>query len=284
MKTVSDLAGLRQIISEWKKQGSTITFVPTMGNLHDGHLSLLEKAQELSDKSLVSIFVNPIQFGKGEDYESYPSTVDSDRTKIEASGLDLLFTPDLSVLYPGGVDEDTRINVPELSTILCGQFRPDHFSGVATVVTKLLINVLPDYALFGEKDYQQLIIIRRLASDLCIPTEIVGMPIIREEDGLAMSSRNAYLTEEQRKLAPLIYQSLLAAADKLNNKNIDHNLIEKEGFLSLESAGLRPEYFSIRRSHDLSEPTSEDRELSILVAAWLGTARLIDNIKLVVGD
>ena len=284
MKTVSDLAGFRQIISEWKKQGRTIAFVPTMGNLHDGHLSLLERAQELSDKTLVSIFVNPIQFGKGEDYESYPSTVDSDRAKLESRGLDIMFTPDLSVLYPGGVDVDTRINVPELSTILCGQSRPDHFSGVATVVTKLLINVLPDYALFGEKDYQQLIIIRRLASDLCIPTEIIGMPIIREKDGLAMSSRNAYLTEEQRKLAPLIYQSLLAAADKLNNKNIDHNLIEKEGFLSLESAGLRPEYFSIRRSHDLRKPTSEDRELSILVAAWLGTARLIDNIKMVVGD
>ena len=282
MKIVRDLPELRRSIAGWKKQGSTTAFVPTMGNLHDGHLSLLEKAGEISDKTIVSIFVNPIQFGKGEDYQSYPSTVDADKEKLESYRLDLLFTPDLSELYPGGVDVDTRINVPGLSTILCGQFRPDHFSGVATVVTKLLINATPDYALFGEKDFQQLMIIRRLVSDLCIPTEIIGMPIIREADGLAMSSRNAYLDEEQRKIAPIIYQTLLSASDQLKQKKHDHQTIEQKGFTALEKVGLRPEYFSIRRTEDLALPQGDEDELSVLVAAWLGTARLIDNIKVTI--
>lgn len=280
METVSDLPALRRVIANWKKQGKTIAFVPTMGNLHDGHLSLLQRACELGDRTVVSIFVNPIQFGKGEDYESYPSTIGSDHDKLQSSGLDLLFTPDLAELYPGGFDVDTRINVPELSTILCGRFRPDHFSGVATVVTKLLINVMPDYALFGEKDYQQLMIIRRLVSDLCIPTEIIGMPIIRDTDGLAMSSRNTYLSREQHALAPVIYQTLLAAAEQLKKGDDDYETIERQGLMALEKAGLRPEYFSIRCSDDLRVPRAADQRLSILVAAWLGPARLIDNIRL----
>jgi len=281
MKTVVNLPGLRQVISDWKKHGNRIAFVPTMGNLHDGHLTLLEKAREISDRSVVSIFVNPIQFGKGEDYENYPSTLEADGKKLRSSKLDLLFTPDLKELYPGGVDADTRVNVPGLSTILCGKFRPDHFSGVATVVTKLLINVTPDYALFGEKDYQQLLVIRRLVYDLCIPTEIIGMPIVREADGLAMSSRNGYLNQKQRRLAPVIYKTLQAAATKLHKRQADIVSIETEGMLALESAGLRPEYFSVRRTSDLGESGPEDRGLSILTAAWLGPARLIDNIKVV---
>jgi pantoate--beta-alanine ligase len=250
-----------------------------MGNLHDGHLSLLERAREISDRTIVSIFVNPIQFGKGEDYEKYPSTLDADRQKLESNNLDLLFAPDLKELYPGGMDVDTRVNVPGLSTILCGKFRPDHFSGVATVVTKLLINVTPDVALFGEKDYQQLLVIRRLVSDLCIPTTILGMPIIRESDGLAMSSRNAYLTAEQRRIAPVIYRTLQLAADRLRHAEGNYGSIETEGMQVLEAAGLRPEYFSVRRSVDLGEPAANEKELSVLVAAWLGSARLIDNIR-----
>ncbi len=281
MKTVFDLPGLRQEIADWKRQGLRIAFVPTMGNLHDGHLSLLERARQISDRTVVSIFVNPIQFGKGEDYEKYPSTLEADRQKLEAGHLDLLFTPNLKELYPGGFDVDTRVTVPGLSGILCGQFRPGHFSGVATVVTKLLINVAPDSALFGEKDYQQLLVIQRLATDLCIPTTIIGMPIVREMDGLAMSSRNGYLTPEQRHIAPVIYRTLQLAADKLQNQHAKISTIETEGMQTLEAAGLRPEYFSVRRSSDLTEPTSTDRELSILVAAWLGTARLIYNVKLV---
>ena len=281
MKTVFDLPGLRREIAGWKQQGLRIAFAPTMGNLHDGHLSLLERAREISDRTIVSIFVNPIQFGKGEDYEKYPSTLDADRHKLESNNLDLLFAPDLKELYPGGMDVDTRVNVPGLSSILCGKFRPDHFSGVATVVTKLLINVTPDVALFGEKDYQQLLVIRRLVSDLCIPTTILGMPIIRESDGLAMSSRNAYLTAEQRRVAPVIYRTLMTAADKLRNAGGDYSPVEAAGMQALEAAGLRTEYFSVRRSADLGVPAADESELSVLVAAWLGSARLIDNIQLI---
>ena len=280
MKTVIDLSSLRLEVADWKRQGKRIAFVPTMGNLHDGHLSLLEWARQISDKTILSIFVNPIQFGKGEDYEKYPSALDADRQKLETNDLDLLFTPNLKELYPGGMDVDTRVNVPGLSTILCGKFRPDHFSGVATVVTKLLINVSADFALFGEKDYQQLLVIRRLTSDLCIPSSIIGMPVIRETDGLAMSSRNAYLTAEQRQIAPVIYRSLQNAADMLQGSRENIATVEKEGMQKLESAGLRPEYFSVRRSSDLAEPDTQDKELSVLVAAWLGMARLIDNIKI----
>lgn len=283
METVKDLTALRSVITDWKKNGQTIAFVPTMGNLHVGHLSLLEEARKISDRTVVSIFVNPIQFGKGEDYVIYPSTLESDKDKLKSAGLDLLFTPNLKELYPGGVDVDSRVNVPELSTILCGKSRPDHFSGVVTVVTKLLINVTPDFALFGEKDYQQLIIIRRMASDLCIPTKIIGMPIIREKGGLAMSSRNSYLSENERNIAPAIYQALLSAADKLKKGKVTFEEVEIEGIAEIESAGLKPEYFSIRRTSDLGEANSSDKNISVLAAAWLGSARLIDNIKVVIG-
>lgn len=284
METVFDMANLRRVIAAWKKQGARIAFVPTMGNLHAGHLSLLEKARELGDRTITSIFVNPIQFGKGEDYESYPSTLEADSEKLDEHKLDVLFAPNLHELYPGGVNVDTRVTVPGLSSILCGRFRPDHFSGVATVVTKLFINIKPDYALFGEKDYQQLLVIRRIVADLCIPTEIIGMPIVREADGLAMSSRNIYLNEVERSRAPVIYRTLLAAAEQLQKQEHSIASVERQGLHDLEAAGLRPEYFSVRRSLDLAEPGPDDRELSILTAAWLGTARLIDNIKLVLAQ
>jgi pantoate--beta-alanine ligase len=279
MRTIHDLPALRKAVARWKRDGHTIAFVPTMGNLHGGHLSLLGRAREMADRTVVSIFVNPIQFGKGEDYERYPSTLADDSRKLEASGLDLLFAPDLAQLYPGGIDTDTRITVPELSSILCGRFRPGHFSGVATVVAKLLINVQPDVALFGEKDYQQLLVVRRMVEDLRIPVEIVGMPIVREADGLAMSSRNTYLSTEERARAPSIYRALLAAADRLRRGSPDFAAIEAESMRALESGGLRPEYFSIRRTDDLAEPQPAETRLSILAAAWLGSTRLIDNVK-----
>ncbi len=282
METVFDLAGLHRVVTRWKAEGATIAFVPTMGNLHSGHFSLLERARELADRTIVSIFVNPIQFGKGEDYESYPSTLNKDRAGLADNDLDLLFVPDLSQLYPGGVDTDTRVIVPGLSNILCGRFRPEHFSGVATVVAKLLINTQPDVALFGEKDYQQLLVIRRVVTDLCMPIEIVGMPVIRETDGLAMSSRNAYLNMTERKKAPLIYATLQAAAQRLRRAPNQISAIEAEGMKILEAGGFRPEYFSVRRSEDLAEPSAQDKRLSILAAAWLGSARLIDNVKVLV--
>ncbi len=279
MQTVSSLAGLRAVIGRWKRSGYTIALVPTMGNLHDGHISLLNHARECADRTVLSIFVNPIQFGKGEDYDKYPSTLADDKNKLEKYGLDLLFTPDLKQLYPGGTDTDTRINVPELSNILCGESRPNHFSGVATVVAKLLGNVQPDMAFFGEKDYQQLLVIKRIAHDLCLPVDIVGLPIVREPDGLAMSSRNAYLAQSERCRAPEIYRTLKAAAESLRHgkKGIDD--IEQEALDRLEKAGFRPEYVSIRRTEDLRTPIPGDTRLSILVAAWLGPARLIDNLK-----
>lgn len=279
METAFDLKGLRERVREWKRDGLSIALVPTMGNLHDGHLSLLTRARELADRSVVSIFVNPIQFGRGEDYDSYPSTLDEDLSKLGAAGLDLLFAPNLDELYPGGTASDTRVTVPELSDVLCGEFRPGHFSGVATVVIKLLINAQPDYALFGEKDYQQVQVIRRMVSDLLVPVRIIAMPIIREANGLAMSSRNAYLDDAQRTTAAIIFQTLTTAAEQLRSQRTSPAEIERQGSDALAAAGMRPEYFAVRRRDDLAPPKPGDRALIVLAAAWLGSARLIDNVQ-----
>lgn len=279
MDTVFSLEALRQQVQGWRRAGHRIALVPTMGNLHAGHISLLERARELADRTVVSIFVNPIQFGKGEDYASYPSTLDADIEKLAQAGLDVLFAPNLDELYPGGFEVDTRVTVPGLSTILCGQYRPGHFSGVATVVTKLFINVQPDLALFGEKDYQQLLVIKQLTHDLLMPVKILGMPIIREQNGLAMSSRNAYLSADERRIAPLIHQTLQAAAAKLKRQDQALIAIETAAMAELAAAGFRPEYFSIRTLDTLGAPTLGLRQVQILVAAWLGPARLIDNLR-----
>ena len=275
----SDLKTLRATLREWRREGLTIALVPTMGNLHEGHLSLLARARAIADRSVVSIFVNPIQFGRGEDYERYPSTLDADCTKLEAAGLDLLFAPNLAELYPGGIQEDTRVTVPALSDILCGEFRPGHFSGVATVVSKLFINTQADFALFGEKDFQQVMVIRRMAQDLLFPVEIIGMPIVREADGLAMSSRNSYLKPEERRVAAGIYTSLNRAASELRVQALPLVTLERRCEDELKTLGMRPEYISVRRATDLDLPQAGDQDLIILAAAWLGGARLIDNIR-----
>ncbi|MSR14491.1 MAG: pantoate--beta-alanine ligase [Gammaproteobacteria bacterium] len=279
MDTAYSLDSLRTTVHAWRRDGARVALVPTMGNLHDGHLSLLERAGALANRTVVSIFVNPIQFGKGEDYARYPSTLDADREKLAAAGLDLLFAPNLDALYPGGIEEDTRVTVPGLSNILCGQYRPGHFSGVATVVTKLFINIQPDIALFGEKDYQQVMVIKRMAHDLLMPVEIVGMPIVREPNGLAMSSRNEYLTAEERLRASQIFANLNAAAAKLERQDQSLIAIETAAMAVLAAAGFRPEYFSVRRAEDLTAPRVGDTSLQILAAAWLGGARLIDNVR-----
>ena len=279
METVFSLEALRGRIQGWRREGARIALVPTMGNLHAGHISLLERARTLADKTVVSIFVNPIQIGKGEDYARYPSTLEADQEKLSAAGLDLLFAPNLDQLYPGGIEEDTRVTVPGLSTLLCGQYRPGHFSGVATVVSKLLINVQPDVALFGEKDYQQLLVIKRMVHDLLMPVEILGMPIIREPDGLAMSSRNSYLSAEERARAPAIHRALLIAAEKLRQGGHSLIAIETAAMADLAARGFRPEYFSVRRAIDLEPPRAGEQVLQVLTAAWLGGARLIDNIR-----
>ena len=279
MITNADLKSLRATVREWKRQALTVALVPTMGNLHDGHLSLLARAREIADRSVVSIFVNPIQFGHGEDYERYPSTLADDSAKLERAGLDMLFAPNLAELYPGGITEDTRVTVPALSDILCGQFRPGHFSGVTTVVSKLLINVQPDFALFGEKDFQQVLVIQRMAHDLLFPVEIIGMPIVREADGLAMSSRNSYLDPQQRKIAATIHATLVAATATLRAQTMSVAELEHRSAADLAAVGMRPEYFSVRRAVDLAPPRAGDQALIILAAAWLGSARLIDNIQ-----
>jgi len=280
MKIAYSVEELRAEVAAWRRTGESISFVPTMGNLHDGHISLLTKARELANRSVVSIFVNPIQFGRGEDYAKYPSTLEADKQKLSAAGLDLLFAPNLDQLYPGGIEEDTRVSVPGLSSILCGQFRPGHFSGVATVVTKLLLNVQPDIALFGEKDYQQVLVIKQMVHDLLMPVQILGQPIVRESDGLAMSSRNAYLNARERELAPQIYQAMIRAREKLLPQTLSLIAIETAGMAELAAVGFRPEYFSIRRAQDLGLPQAGDTRLQLLVAAWLGPARLIDNLRI----
>jgi pantoate--beta-alanine ligase len=280
MNIANSVEELRAVVAGWRRAGETISFVPTMGNLHDGHITLLLKARELATRSVVSIFVNPIQFGRGEDYAKYPSTLESDKQKLQAAGLDLLFAPDLNELYPGGIEEDTRVTVPGLSSILCGQYRPGHFSGVATVVTKLLMNVQPDLALFGDKDYQQVMVIKQMVHDLLMPVKILGQPIVREADGLAMSSRNSYLNAAERALAPQIFQAMNRAREKTLLQNTSLIAIETAGMAELAAAGFRPEYFSIRRAQDLSAPQVGDTMLQLLVAAWLGPARLIDNLRI----
>jgi len=262
MKTIYDTHALRIMVQRWRNAEEKIAFVPTMGNLHDGHLSLLARARELADRTIVSVFVNPIQFGQGEDYDNYPSTLKQDGQKLADNGADVLFAPNLQQLYPGGLSEDTRVSVPGLSNILCGEYRPGHFSGVATVVTKLFFSVLPDIALFGEKDYQQLLVIKRMVSDLCIPVEVLGQPIIREVDA--------------------IYRELNRVAESLRDGDRNYATLENNAVDVLAQAGLKPEYVSIRRLDDLAEPGPEDSEFSVLAAAWLGGARLIDNVKVTV--
>ena len=280
MEIIFDLKGLRDAVSGWKNQSNSIALVPTMGNLHLGHLSLIEGAKDKADRTVVSIFVNPIQFGHGEDYELYPSTLDQDLDILRDAHVDLVFAPNLGELYPAGIEADTRITVPDISDILCGEFRPGHFSGVATVVMKLFINVQPDYAFFGEKDYQQTLVIKRMVSDLLLPVKVLTLPIIREDNGLAMSSRNSYLNESQKQLSSEIYKAIEKAATMVRTRTDSFDGIEKSSVDRLEELGFKVEYFSIRRRQDLKLVNDGvDKSLIILVAAWIGDTRLIDNLQ-----
>ena len=278
MQTVHTVAELRARVAAWKRAGQRVAFVPTMGNLHRGHLHLVERARELAPRTVASIFVNPTQFGPNEDFAGYPRTLDDDSRQLAAVGLDLLFAPGVAEMYPRPLDEMTQVTVPELSGILCGASRPIHFRGVATVVSKLFNMAQPDVALFGEKDWQQLMVIRRLAADLDFPVQIVGVPTVREADGLALSSRNGYLTAEERAIAPVLYATLTASAERLRAGERDCERLTSEAKARLAAAGFRPDYFEIRRARDLRPPADGDTDLRILAAAWLGRARLIDNL------
>ena len=277
MQTVHTIAELRARVMAWKRAGEQVAFVPTMGNLHRGHIHLVECARELAPRTVASIFVNPMQFGPSEDFAAYPRTLDADSRQLETAGLDLLFAPSVAEVYPRPLEQMTQVTVPELPTVLCGASRPTHFSGVTTVVSKLFNMVQPDIAVFGEKDWQQLVIIRRMATDLDMPVAIVGVPTVREPDGLALSSRNGYLSAEERAIAPTLYATLRATAERLRAGERDFAALEAEAKAQLASAGFRPDYFEIRRPADLQRPNLEDAELRIFAAAWLGRARLIDN-------
>lgn len=278
MQTVQTIAEVRARIALWRSQGQRIAFVPTMGNLHAGHMSLAQRAGQLADHVVASVFVNPMQFGASEDLASYPRTLTEDAAKLAENRVDLLFIPDASEIYPRGVEGVTRVEVPGLSDILCGAYRPGHFAGVATVVNMLFNIVQPDMALFGEKDYQQLLVIRRMVADLCLPVQVLGVPTVREPDGLAMSSRNGYLSAEERARAPHLYRALGRARDRISGGETDYAAVEAEGAQALSGAGFRVDYFSVRRAEDLVPASPEDRSLVILAAAWLGKARLIDNL------
>lgn len=278
MDRAQSIAALRQGVRQARHGGRRIAFVPTMGNLHAGHLALVARAREVADYTVASIFVNPFQFGEGEDFLTYPRTVEEDCVQLEQSGVDLLFLPEADEIYPEGPARCTRIEVPELGDVLCGAFRPTFFRGVATVVGILFNAVAPDVALFGEKDYQQLILIRRMVRDLKMAIEVLGVPTIRERDGLAMSSRNRYLSEAQRRAAPSLYATLCELRDTLRRGASDRASVEAEGIKALQARGLRPDYLVVRRAVDLELPQADDKDVRILAAAWLGRARLIDNI------
>ena len=278
METLVRSSELRQRVHQWRSAGQRIGFVPTMGNLHAGHGNLVKQASLLAERVIVSIFVNPLQFGPNEDFAAYPRTPDEDCRLLQSLNADLLFMPSVEEMYPRGQIETARVQVPGLDEILCGAFRPGHFTGVATIVTKLLNLVQPDVALFGEKDYQQLMIIRRAATDLCMPMEIVGVSTMREPDGLAMSSRNRYLSEQDRRVAPQIFAELERARTAIESGARDFAALEQAGFEALQRSGFRPDYFSIHDAATLG-PATAGAELVVLTAARIGRARLIDNVR-----
>lgn len=278
MITSANISEIRAQVKAWHAQGETVAFVPTMGNLHQGHITLVREACHRADHVVVSIFVNPLQFGQHEDLDAYPRTLNEDKLALAEAGAGLLFTPTPQIIYPRGLDAQTYVDVPGISDELCGQTRPGHFRGVATVVCKLFNLVQPDMALFGKKDYQQLQVIRTMVEDLSIPVDIIGIDTVREPSGLAMSSRNGYLTAEEKALAPALKRTLdnLAAAVK-TAMPIPQAIAQAKAALS--DAGLRPDYLEIRNAHNLAPVTDTDTALVILAAAYLGKARLIDNLE-----
>jgi len=281
MQTLNTIAALREALKPARLAGKTIALVPTMGNLHRGHIRLVETARKKSDIVVASIFVNPLQFGVNEDLDSYPRTLKADQEKLTAAGCDLLFAPEVSEVYPEGQENQTLVEVPGLSDIHCGASRPGHFRGVTTVVCKLFNIVQPDLAVFGLKDYQQVAVIRKMVRDLCIPVEIVGVPTERAENGLALSSRNAYLSPEELRIAPLLQQTLQQTARAVRSGNTDYQALEEEAQQHLEASGFQRDYYRILCRDSLLPPEKgQSCPLVILAAARLGSARLIDNLEI----
>ena len=269
MNTVENIKALRTQVKTWRMQGLTIAFVPTMGNLHDGHLALVKAAHRYADKVIVSIFINPMQFGLSEDIDNYPKTLEQDKNRLMGVNTDLLFMPSAEIIYPKGYTDNTFVEVPNISDLYCGKSRPGHFRGVATVVCKLFNLVQPDVSCFGSKDYQQLQIIQTMVDDLSMPVEIIPVEIIREESGLAMSSRNGYLTAEQRAAAPILYKTLLWLSEQVSTNN-NYSQLCQQASEKINQAGLITDYISFCHAYTLAPATVDDTELVILMSAFCG--------------
>lgn len=277
MQTFAEIAALREQIKQFKRDGRTVAFVPTMGNLHEGHLTLVKKARELADIVVVSIFVNPMQFDRADDLNNYPRTLEADLSKLTGEGVELVFTPTPEVMYPDGLDKQTFVEVPGLSHMLEGASRPGHFRGVATIVTKLFNIVQPDFACFGEKDFQQLAVIRQMTTDLALDIEIVGVATVREMDGLAMSSRNSNLTIDERQRAPVLARTMRWISSAIRGGRDDYASVIEDATDQLRAADLQPDEIFICDAKTLQAITSESTQAVILMSAFLGKTRLIDN-------
>ncbi|AIX50284.1 MULTISPECIES: pantoate--beta-alanine ligase [Pantoea] len=277
MLIIETLPMLRREIRRWRQAGKRIALVPTMGNLHDGHLTLVDEARQRADVVVVSVFVNPMQFDRADDLARYPRTLQDDCEKLNRHGVDLVFAPAPQAIYPQGTENQTFVEVPVLSALLEGASRPGHFRGVATIVSKLFNLVQPDVACFGEKDFQQLAIIRKLVADMGFDIDIVGVPTVRAKDGLALSSRNGYLTADERRLAPGLSQVMQSMAERLSNGERHIDEIIEQANAALQEKGFRPDGLAICDASTLQPLTVESQRAVILMAAWLGNARLIDN-------
>jgi len=280
MDQANSISELRQYVQHWKDHKQSIAFIPTMGNLHQGHMSLIEKGQSLCDRSICSIFVNPMQFGPNEDFNHYPRTLDRDIELLESIACDLVYMPTASELYPQGLDNISQIIVTDLTETFEGAHRPGHFTGVATIVAKLFNIVKPDISVFGKKDYQQYCVIRKMTQDLNLDVEIIGQETSRELSGLATSSRNQYLNQEQESQAALIYQTLQDASARIISGERNYDLIQEEAIECLDQAGFATEYFAVCNADTLKPAGTDDKLLVILVTARLGDTRLLDNIEI----
>ena len=280
MDQANSISELRQYVQHWNDHKQSIAFIPTMGNLHQGHMSLIEKGQSLCDRSICSIFVNPMQFGPNEDFNHYPRTLDQDIALLESVGCDLVYLPTASELYPQGLENISQIIVTDLTETYEGAHRPGHFTGVATIVAKLFNIVKPDVSVFGKKDYQQYCVIKKMTQDLNLDVDIIGQETSREPSGLATSSRNQYLNEEQKSQAGLIYATLQDASDKILKGEKNFALVEKQAIDRLNQAGFDTDYFNVCSADTLQPATTEDRKLVILVTTRLGDTRLLDNIEI----
>lgn len=274
------IAELREQLDALRARGLRVACVPTMGNLHEGHLQLIRQARQHADVVVATIFVNRLQFGLNEDWDQYPRTFEADCAKLDSEQCDFLFFPDETEMYPNGMDGQTRVIVPTMTDVLCGASRPGHFEGVTTVVSKLFNIVQPQVAVFGQKDFQQLAVIQRMVADLCIPVEIVRAPVARDTDGLALSSRNTYITEEERPKANQLYRSLCWVREQIETGRRDYRQLEAEAGQQIEAAGFRLDYLSIANAKTLQPAVDDDMDLAILGALFTSRARLIDNVTL----